>query len=362
MPDRTALNAVCPYFTMFPLDFPLRVLRRRMPIDGWVVDPFCGRGTTNFAARLLGLPTAGIDSSPIAAAIAQAKVADAAPDEVDELAQALLQDSGRPEDVPEGKFWRWMYHPDTLQEICVIREALLSDCSGDARVLLRAILLGALHGPLTKTVPSYLSNQCPRTYAPKPRYSVKFWQKRDLRPPRVSLLDVVRVRSERYLATDLPHAEATIACGDSRHARTLSELDVALTITSPPYYGMRTYVPDQWIRNWFLGGPPEVEYTQPDDALGHSSPEEFSHNLRTVWELLAERATPDAALVIRFGGIKDRKADPVGILKDSLHDSGWRLQTRVSAGRADRGKRQSDQFLKQRSTSREEFDYYATLA
>jgi hypothetical protein len=24
-----ALNAICPYFTMFPLDFPLNILRRR---------------------------------------------------------------------------------------------------------------------------------------------------------------------------------------------------------------------------------------------------------------------------------------------------------------------------------------------
>jgi hypothetical protein len=36
---------------------------------------------------------------------------------------------------------------------------------------------------------------------------------------------------------------------------------VSRIVTSPPYYGMRTYLPDQWIRNWFLGGPPEVDYS-----------------------------------------------------------------------------------------------------
>ena len=51
-----ALNAICPYFTMFPLTFPLAVRHRRARCGEWVLDPFCGRGTTNYAARLVGLP------------------------------------------------------------------------------------------------------------------------------------------------------------------------------------------------------------------------------------------------------------------------------------------------------------------
>ena len=54
-----ALNAVCPYYTMYPLDFPLRVLKKHGKRGDWVIDPFCGRGTTNFAARLLQMPSVG---------------------------------------------------------------------------------------------------------------------------------------------------------------------------------------------------------------------------------------------------------------------------------------------------------------
>jgi hypothetical protein len=39
----------CPYYTMFPLDFPLAWLRRARPGE-WVLDPFCGRGTTLYCA------------------------------------------------------------------------------------------------------------------------------------------------------------------------------------------------------------------------------------------------------------------------------------------------------------------------
>src|SRR5712691_8107512 len=69
-----ALNAVCPYYTIFPLEFPLGVLTRRSRPKQWVLDPFCGRGTTTFAARLLGLPSIGLDSNPLATALAAAKL------------------------------------------------------------------------------------------------------------------------------------------------------------------------------------------------------------------------------------------------------------------------------------------------
>ena len=51
-----ALNGICPYFTMFPLEFPLKHLQNVHDAD-WIYDPFCGQGTTNFAARILNLQT-----------------------------------------------------------------------------------------------------------------------------------------------------------------------------------------------------------------------------------------------------------------------------------------------------------------
>jgi hypothetical protein len=154
---RRSLNAVCAYFTMFPLEFPLKQLRKHSSGSEWVLDPFCGRGTTNFAARLLGMPSVGIDSSPVAVAIVQSKRVDVSANSVVQTAKAMLDVSSHPKDWPEGQFWNWAYSKSTLNQICRVREALLDDCSDPARVVLRAILLGALHGPLNKVVPSYLS-------------------------------------------------------------------------------------------------------------------------------------------------------------------------------------------------------------
>ena len=44
--------------------------------------------------------------------------------------------------------------------------------------------------------------------------------------------------------------------GDARTALRRIRRRFTRVITSPPYLGMRTYLPDQWLRYWALGGEP----------------------------------------------------------------------------------------------------------
>lgn len=361
MTSNRALNAICPYFTMFPLEFPLRVLEPRGSRGDWVLDPFAGRGTTNYAARLLGLPSVGIDSSPVAVALTEAKLANASSDSIVETAQDLLRGGQQPKQVPKGEFWSLAFHKRVLVALCTLRELLLKDCQSDDRRALRGVLLGALHGPITKTSPSHLSNQCTRTYAPKPRYAVNFWRARQLSAPYVDVLEVIRVRANRYY-TGQSEAHGVVIAGDSRNPRTFSTVNapVRWIVTSPPFYGMRTYVPDQWLRNWFVGGPANVDYST-TDQLGHGSPLDFAHQLRTVWNNLAAVTADDAQLIVRFGGIHDRKNEPLGILKESFRGSAWKLSTIVPAGSADSGKRQATHMSSGDRSARLEHDAWAVL-
>lgn len=121
---------------------------------------------------------------------------------------------------------------------------------------------------------------------------------------------------------------------------------------------MRTYIPDQWLRNWFVGGSETVDYTNRNQVV-HSSPEAFAASLKQVWRNVGKVSSPDARLVIRFGGIADRRADPLSILKSSLTDSGWRITTIMEAGSATVGKRQADAFLRMKSKPMDEFDVWA---
>src|SRR4051794_15992062 len=103
--SKYALNAICPYFTMFPLEYPLQALKKHKATATGVIDPFCGRGTTLFAARALGLDSWGIDTSPVAIAIAQAKLSNATAEDALNLAQLLVYGL-RPNQVPQSRFFK----------------------------------------------------------------------------------------------------------------------------------------------------------------------------------------------------------------------------------------------------------------
>lgn len=355
------LNGICPYFTMFPLEFPFEVLERGALDGEWVLDPFCGRGTTNYAARLLGLPSIGIDNSPVAVAISQAKLANTGPLDIKTAARCLLEKVSCPRNVPSGEFWQLAYHEDVLDVLCRFREALLGCDLSDAEVALRAIILGALHGPQPKTKDSYFSNQSQRTYAPKPDYAVRYWRKHSLLPRKVDVLAIIQERAERYFAEEYRLAEGKVLFADSRSDGLLKGLptDISWVVTSPPYYGMRSYVSDQWLRAWFLGGPPLVDYSN-EGQLTHGSPTEFSNQLRKVWTNVGQRCKEGATMVVRFGGINDRKAEPLAILYTSLENSGWDVTQTQPAGSASSGRRQASHIVRSSlPKARQEYDIWA---
>lgn len=357
------LNTICPYYTMFPLDFPLSILKKADKND-WVLDPFCGRGTTIFAARMLGLGSVGIDSNPVAAAISAAKLVDTEATSVIATARSILGNKTKPVYIPNGEFWKHCYHPETLKNICVLRESFMKNCSTPAKIVLRALMLGILHGPLRKGKPTYLSNQMPRTYAGKPAAAVRYWQRKDLlQPPYVDVLETIINRANHSLAKLLPPGKGAVYCGDARYAALIVPKNIYFNwiITSPPYFGMRTYKPDQWLRNWFLGGRDCVDYNN-DDQLPHSR-EQFVAGLAQVWRSTAEICRPGARLIIRFGCLPSEPVDAFYILKASLKlaGCGWQVKTRKDAGSASNGNRQSEQFKNGSKKALPEFDLYARL-
>ena len=363
------LNAICPYYTMFPLSFPLEHLAEAQPGD-WLLDPFCGRGTAGFAARLKGVSSVNIDISPVAVAIAAAKLVSTTPEEIVAEAEAILSSERLTDPVPSGPFWDLAFHPRTLEDICRIRQALLrtgpvrSAPSSDnprwapnpqerpARTALRALMLGVLHGPRNRGAPSYLSNQMPRTYATKPEAAVRFWRRNGLRPEPVDVLSVIRRRAHFTFAQLPPATQGYVLQADSRSAAVFDLLKriappFRWVITSPPYYGMRFYLSDQWLRYWFLGGPPTVEYGR-TGQMGSQPLEPYLDDLAHVWRLVASVCEPGARLVVRFGVIPSLAPgdDPASLALASLERAGgmWEVTTVCGAGRPPHQRRQAEQF------------------
>lgn len=355
------LNAICPYFTMFPIEFPMSALSSNEG-TGTVLDPFSGRGTTAMAARVLGRGSISIDSARVAAAVTESKMTSVTPDMVVDEAQKILH-GDRGTQVPDGEFWRWAFSGRTLEQLCAMRNALLTECGSASRKALRGLLLGALHGPITKS-PSYLSNQCPRTYAPKPKYAVQYWRSRGLTPPEVDIISVVQKRASWYFAESLPETVSQVVLGDSRDPDTWARLSVGRSITaivtSPPYLSMQTYVPDQWLRDWFLGGPSTVNYTTAGQVR-HSSECSFADDLRRVWQNSSRICAPGCRLHIRFGGIPSRPVDPSALIAQSTAGTSWEFVSVLRVDPSPRARRQVTSFASSPNAPLDEFDFEYVL-
>lgn len=360
MNNQPALNGLCPYYTMFPLDFPLAHLAD-LPRGARVFDPFCGRGTTAFAARLLGLESVGTDVNPVAVAIAQAKLATVQPRSIVRLARRLLT-TAAPDPAPAGRFWELAYAPATLDAILRLRAGLRVQ-RGQAADALRGIVLGALHGPQPKTKDSYFSNQMQRTFAPKPDYAVRYWEARSMRPHEVDMLGIIRERAQRFYADLDPAPRGRVLLGDARRPPVVGR-QFAATVTSPPYFGMDTYVADQWLRNWFVGGEPRPRYDS-SGQLSRGTCDEFAASLGRVWRAVARRSLPGAKLVVRFGAIKSRNSDPEAVMLASLAASRmpWEVVSITPAGAAEAGRRQAEQMggAARKAAAIEELDFVCRL-
>jgi hypothetical protein len=182
-----------------------------------------------------------------------------------------------------------------------------------------------------------------------------------LSPIYVDVLRIIEKRAIKYYGL-LDNYKGYAFCGDSREKSTYQKIPksckIRWIITSPPYYGMRTYISDQWLRNWFIGGKASVEYSKKSQIV-HSNKDFFSAQLNKVWTKTSNIAEADANLIIRFGGINDRKADSLKIIKQSLKNSGWKISKIQSAGFSSSGKRQALHFSKFISPPREEYDIWA---
>jgi hypothetical protein len=335
---------------MFPVEYPLRVLGKYKSGAPVVLDPFCGRGTTLYAARVLGLKSRGIDTSPIAVAIAQAKLCSADNEAALALARTVLKEV-EPGSLPETPFFQHAFDPDALRQICTIRKGLLGrHGKSDAAVLLRAAVLGCLHGPKAKHLEQqgYLSNQMPRTFASKPDYSVRYWRRHRLKPPKV---DVLTVLARKLSRIEIPKtirgaSVAHVRLGDSRLSASLPgrKQDFSVVVTSPPYFGMCTYVQDQWLRNWFIGGSATIDYAR-SEQLSHAGKTAFAESLGEVWRNMARTRASKLDMYVRFGTISCAKADAKELMAQSLESSGvkWRCVSTRAVSTVAAGRRQAAQ-------------------
>jgi hypothetical protein len=125
---------------------------------------------------------------------------------------------------------------------------------------------------------------------------------------------------------------------------------------------MRTYLPDQWLRNWGLGGEPTPAYKL-SGQISSQRPETFTKDLADAWTAISERCLPGARMTVRFGALPSIPIDPSDLIRESLRrsDASWDVIDVRPAGEAHDGRRQADQFAPTASDPVAEKDVVAIL-
>jgi hypothetical protein len=318
---RHRFHSLCPYFAMFPEAFAEKWIRRLTVPGDVVLDPFSGRGTTALCAVLAGRAPIASDVNDVAFCLTKAKTQ--APSfarvrrRIAYLRRKFDERKQRHNSVRTEEFFKTAFSPRTLGQLLFLR-ACLRWRSSQVDCMVAALVLGVLHGESGKSS-RYLSNQMPRTISTKPKYSVRFWRERGLVAPERDVFQTILHHAKFRYASPVPNGDSTVIHGDMRRLPTLFanwSRPVKCVITSPPYLDVTNFEEDQWLRLWFLGGPPHPTTNRLSRDDRHSSRASYWSFISDMWRSLGAILAPNSHVVIRIGsrleGPKSLRSSLVG--------------------------------------------------
>ena len=255
-----------------------------------------GRGTTVIEAALRGANAGGMRHQP-AERDARAAAVVSADDGRGRSAGSRRSICRRAVSCP--RELEVFYHPETLREICALREYLLArDRSGSLDGVDRWIRMVAVNR-LTGHSPGFFSvYTLPPNQAASAAAQAKINARRKQVPPRRDVRALIagedaiaahRLRRRRHGPRCC--ARRTGRRCSTRPARSTPQLkanSVSLVVTSPPFLDVVDYAGDNWLRGWFCG-------------IDTSAVEISMHRKVTDWQAAMTSVFRELARVLRPG-------------------------------------------------------------
>ena len=278
---------------MFPVWFARRTIEALCPPGGTVLDPFCGRGTAPYVARVTGRASLGIDCNAVAYVFSATKT-DPEPElcrvlrRIDEIGESVQ----RGDREPANDFQRLAWAPPVLAFLNAARRELGWRTSRLDRTVM-ALILVHLHAKPGNGV----SNGMRQSKSMAPDYAIRWWTERGQRPPDLDPVAYFRERCAWRYRFGVPSgARAEIRLDDARAVLPKSRRRFSFLLTSPPYCGVTHYRVDNWIRLWMLGEGPLPRYQVAERYGNHAR---YSAMLRQVFSAARRVLYPDATVYVR---------------------------------------------------------------
>jgi len=226
------LHALHPYPARFVPQIPRKAILTWSNPGDYVLDPFCGCGTTILESILLGRPAVGVDNNPVAVLVSQAKAACYTYDDIAELKQ-LMNELDRlarfdvsDEYIPDYHNRMYWFSEEAIIDLGKLK-TVLSQLPERPRLLAMSVF---------SSIIIRASNQDSDTrYTRVERKYIKGNAVNWFKGKMTDMMD----RLQQIIL--LPKSHATIYCADSRNLGFIGEKSVSLIVTSPPYLNAYDY-------------------------------------------------------------------------------------------------------------------------
>ena len=273
-----------------------------------VYDPFMGRGTTVIEAALAGRSPAGCDINPLSRMLAQPRLSPPTAEDVERrLASLDLRCA-----VSYPKELEVFFHPETLREICALREQLLArERTGSMDAVDRWIRMVAINR-LTGHSPGFFSvYTLPPNQAASLDAQARINARRRQVPPRREVRALIALKT-RALLSDCDSATRATLLRSVQRARLMTRPahatpdlpsnSVSLVVTSPPFLDVVNYAGDNWLRAWFGGIDTEAV-----DISMHRKVADWQSGMTRVFTELARVLRPGGHVAFEVGEVRNGK-------------------------------------------------------
>nr|WP_298152059.1 DNA methyltransferase [uncultured Pseudoxanthomonas sp.] len=320
-----AIEGIHPYPAKFIGEIPRAFIQNlEIPDETWILDPFCGSGTSLVEAQRAGHRAVGIDLNPIACLISRVKTSPLPTGFQDAVAEVVARARAlrrlRAPEIPNIDHW---FKPDVQQAVGALGRTIADETFAAWQDQLRATLSSIL---------VRVSNQDSDTRYAAVEKEVSSAKTFD------SFISASKKLEDALANRDWPLSPAKVIEANTLEVKPADVgVPVGLVVTSPPYPNAYEYWLYHKYRMWWLGFDPIAVREKEIGARAHffkkasHTPEIFFDQMSGAFNLIQELLVPGGyvCFVVGRSKIHGQIVDNGLILEKVAKNCGLSLVSRI---------------------------------